>query len=61
MRELEESNTPLHYAAMHDRMDALNLLIENGANPDMKNTSGNNCYEMMILNDHVDMLEAVYP
>jgi len=53
--------TPAQHAANLNHLNNMNLLLENGANLDIPDSTGRNCYANMIINDHVEMLEAVYP
>ena len=53
--------TAAHFACYLGRFDALNFLIENGANLSMRNELGVTPIEKIILNDHHVLLEAMWP
>lgn len=42
-------------------MDAVNLLLENGADLSKKDNSNLTCYDEIVRNDNVDLLSCVYP
>ena len=41
--------TPLHYAATHDRVDLVELLLEHKANLDSKNRTGKSPFDLAVL------------
>ena len=53
--------TAAHFAAFLGRFDAMNFLIENGANLSMRSELGLTPIEKIILNDHHVLLEAMWP
>ena len=53
--------TAAHFAAFLGRFDAMNMLIENGANLSMKSDIGATPIENVILNDNHVLLEALWP
>lgn len=56
----EEGNTPAHEAAFRGNMDILNLLIENGADLELQNGQEQTCFDLIIVNDNLDLFECVY-
>lgn len=48
--------TPVHLAAHLNNFDSLNLLIENGGSLLRKNQSGMTPLEVLVSNDHRDLL-----
>lgn len=53
--------TPALHAANLGHFDALNLLLEHGANLEALNEGGTNCYDEIVRDDAVDLLEAIWP
>jgi ankyrin repeat protein len=53
--------TPLHTAAYLNNFDSVNLLLEKGADLLVENKEGSNTYGQLIIQDHSDLLECVYP
>ena len=56
-----EGWTPTHLACFLNNFDALNILIERGADISLKHNEGLSAYEEMVRNDNADLLECVYP
>lgn len=48
--------TPAHFAAARDHMDALNLLIDCGANLNRKENEGKNCFDLIVENENIELL-----
>ncbi|MCE1245777.1 MAG: ankyrin repeat domain-containing protein, partial [Firmicutes bacterium] len=48
---------PLHFAASAGKTDILKSLIQNGADPDMKDKFGRTPLFMAVLNNHVKISE----
>jgi ankyrin repeat protein len=57
----DEGWTPVINAAVMNHFDALNLLIENGADLTQKNKYGFNSIDYLVRHDHADLLECIYP
>jgi ankyrin repeat protein len=53
--------TPAHFAGCLNNFDALNLLIENGANICKKHKQNLTCYDEIIRSDNAELIECVYP
>jgi ankyrin repeat protein len=53
--------TPALHAANLGHFDALNLLLEHGANLQALNEGGTSCFDEIVRDDAVDLLEAVWP
>ena len=51
---------PSHFAGCLNNFDALNLLIENGANISRKHKNNLSIYEEIVRSDNADLLECVY-
>lgn len=47
--------TPAHHAAMMGNMDAINLLIENGASLNAVNSEGVNVFGQFVKTDNLDL------
>lgn len=45
-------NTPLHLAALHNKMKLIRLLLEFGADKLKENTDGNNALDLATLENH---------
>ena len=60
MKTFLDGRTPAHYAAIFNRYDAINLLIEHGANLETKNMEHFTVFEEAIKQDHQPMLEAIW-
>jgi ankyrin repeat protein len=52
--------TPVQHAALVGNFDALNLLLENGADPLCTNGQGLNVYDHVVAADHADLLEIFW-
>lgn len=55
-----EGWTPAHFASFLNNFDALNLLMENGADLTIKHDMKLTAYEEMVRADNADLLECVY-
>lgn len=56
----EDGWTPLQQAAVVGAFDALNLLLENGADPLCTNNQGLNIYDSIVSSNHSDLLEIFW-
>jgi hypothetical protein len=56
-----EGWTPAHFAGFLNNFDALNLLIENGAELNIKNKNGLSTFDEIVRHDHSDLFECVWP
>ena len=56
-----EGWTPAHFASFCNNFDSLNLLLENGADMAIQNTSRMSAFDEVVRNDHRDLLECVFP
>jgi ankyrin repeat protein len=52
--------TPAHLASFLGNFDALNLLIEYGANLHIKHNHGMTCLDEIVRNDNRDLFECVF-
>jgi hypothetical protein len=50
--EWDGRNRPLHYAAKAGNVDAVRLLLQHGANPDVVNSAGQRPYEAALASGH---------
>ncbi|TNV78094.1 hypothetical protein FGO68_gene14558 [Halteria grandinella] len=57
----EEGYSAAHLACMRSNMDVLNLLIENGADLVKRNVSDSTCFDELLKQDDLDLLECIYP
>lgn len=57
----EEGWTPAHLAGFLNNFDALNLLIENGADLSARSNNNLTTYQEIIRADNGDLLECIYP
>ena len=55
-----EGWSPAHFAGFLNNFDALNLLIENGAELTAKNKNGLSILDEIVRNDHSDLFECVW-
>lgn len=55
-----EGWTPAHMAGWLNNFDAVNLLLENGANIAQKNANNLTCYEEIVRADNAALLECVF-
>jgi hypothetical protein len=53
--------SPLANAMYFDNFDAVNLLLEHGADPHVEANGRQNSFHQLIKNDHSELLEAIYP
>ena len=53
--------TPACMASYFGHMDILNLLLENGADLRAMDTGEQCCYDHMIHQDHIELIEIFYP
>ena len=53
--------TPAHYAGFLGNFDAINLLLEHGADLKLPNSNQLTPFEEMIRNDHAELFECVWP
>jgi len=56
-----EGWTAAHFAGFLNNFDALNLLIENGAELTSLNKSGLSCFDEIVRSDNADLMECVWP
>jgi len=56
----KEGWTAVHLAAFLNNFDTLNLLIESGADLQLRNSHEMTCFDEMVRNDHSDLLSCVY-
>ena len=56
----EDGWTPAHMAGFLNNFDALNLLIENGADIGIRNNNNLSCYEEIVRADNADLLECIF-
>lgn len=56
----EDGWTPAHMAGFLNNFDALNLLIENGADISAVNNNNLSVYEEITRADHAELLECIY-
>jgi ankyrin repeat protein len=57
----KEGWTSAHFAGFLNNFDSLNMLIENGADLNSKNSSGLSIFDEIIRNDSADLLECIWP
>lgn len=56
----DEGWTPAQHAGFMASFDALNLLLENGADINSTNRSGLSLFDHIVNADHVDLLEILW-
>lgn len=56
----EEGWTPAHHAAFIENLDALSLLVENGANLSVRNKNGMCTFDQILSSDNVTLLEILW-
>ena len=59
-QENNEGWTPTDYACFLNNFDAVNLLMEKGANLSKTNQSGYSAFDQLVLADNVDLFECVW-
>ena len=56
-----EGWTPAMLAGFLNNFDSLNLLMENGADLQIRNKNGLSTFDEVVRNDHSDLFECVWP
>eukprot|EP00388_Colpodella_angusta_P048940 GDKK01077823.1.p1 GENE.GDKK01077823.1~~GDKK01077823.1.p1 ORF type:complete len:142 (-),score=3.83 GDKK01077823.1:112-537(-) len=51
--------TPLHYACGYNREEAVQFLLENGANPELRSASGVTCREYARSRNYITILQLL--
>ncbi|KAL6053249.1 Oxysterol-binding protein-related protein 1 [Balamuthia mandrillaris] len=52
-------NTPLHYSAHHDHPETLEILLNNGANPNIQNNEGNTPLHKAAAKNSIPCIKAL--
>ena len=53
--------TPAHYAGTLNKFDALNILLEHGADLSIENSNLMSCFDEVVRNDHSELFECLWP
>jgi ankyrin repeat protein len=57
----EEGFSPAHVACLRSYFDALNLLIEHGADLTKRNGHESTCFDELLKTDNLELFECIYP